>query len=575
MSSLLVASTRAPRRILATELCVSYRQTRLVSRDRMAPHLRNKKQGPYVLTPERQAMLERLEGLRAGHNEDFKAQLEDARMEEGEEVPLKLKMYKCRTTVQAAQDMTTRQAIFLWSYIGECDRTQSVPADHIHGYLERLDPMSLDDVYDLTFILRNKGTVACAQRGRRLVNICAELGHTEATIQVVASALRQAATKPEVLRSRNVVIALDRLRDVAKTGNVRALVMEANVARHLGRVDQAIKQYQKAIDLILEDDGKQPGDKYSRIQDELSSPWIELAYLHHTQGQMVAAMKAYLAGQEKDDPMAFFNLARLDLYMAGEHSHDWLYNMTKAAASGHYIAAHELGEYYANSAANPSKPEQSFMEKLTGFFKFLSKPNINLNPKTNIHHHDAFANTPQLRVRLAHEWFLTARQNHYLFANISLAQLYLQKLIYPKDTLTKPLDPHGHSDDPDAMDNPLFEPAKAQIVLTEVLTACLRIAEAKSVSKTNAEYIHMARPWSNHQEVLEAVEDSKTLQELKDQAEMIADAAGIDIYSTIGLAGDVPRLGFIRAHKGTRGEGLFEMPLSLEEQLEQAAEKLK
>jgi hypothetical protein len=62
---------------------------------------------------------------------------------------------------------------------------------------------------------------------------------------------------------------------------------------------------------------------------------------------------------------------------------------------------------------------------------------------------------------------------------------------------------------------------------------------------------------------------------LKDQAEMIADAAGIDIYSTIGLAGDVPRLGFIRAHKGTRGEGLFEMPLSLEEQLEQAAEKLK
>jgi tetratricopeptide (TPR) repeat protein len=524
------------------------------------------------LTPERQARLAREEERRARDTEVYNTRFEKNLKEA--EMSVVAKAYRCRTTIEAAQDMTTRQAIFLWSYIEEYDGgTKSMPQSAIHVWFEKLSPMSLDDVYDMTFILRNKGTVACAQIGRRLVNLCAEFGHTEATIQVVASALRQAATKPDVWRSRNVAIALDRLREVAKMGNVRALVMEANVARHLGRVDQAIKQYQKAIDLILEDDGKQPGDKYSRIQDELSSPWIELAYLHHTQGQMVAAMKAYLAGQEKDDPMAFFNLARLDLYMAGEHSHDWLYNMTKAAASGHYIAAHELGDYYANSAANPSKPEQSFMEKLVGFFKFLSKPNINLNPKTNIHHHDAFANTPQLRIRLAHEWFLTARRNHYLFANLSLAQLYLQKLTYPEGTLKKPLDPHGHSDDPDAMDNPLFDPAKAQIMLTEVLTACLRIAEAKSVSKTNAEYIHRTRPWSNHQEVLEAVEETKTLQELKNQTEMIADAAGIDIYSTIGLAEEVPRLGFLRAHKGTRGEGLFEMPMSLEEQVEQAAKQ--
>jgi hypothetical protein len=568
MSSLLAACTRVPRRILATEPCVSSSQIRMLSRGDMAPRTRLKSRRPQVLTPERQALREQLDKARMEINEAAHAALETTG-----EMPLTDKATRCRTTIAAAQNMSTKQAIFLWRYLTRFDEGQSVSPRDLPDMFEQLDPLSLDDVYDLTFVLRNKGTMECARNGRRLVNLCAEAGHAEATIQVVASALRQAASKPEVMRSRNVVTALDRLREVAKTGNVRALVMEANVARHLGQVGRAIRQYQSAVDLMMEGGGEQTGDKYSQIKDELSSPWIELAYLHHTQGQMVAAMKAYLVGQEKDDPMAFFNLARLDHHMAGGYSHDWLYNMTKAAASGHYSAAHELGEYYANSAANISKPKQPLMEKLTGFVEFLSKSNVNLNPKTNIHHHDAFANTPKLRVKLAHEWFLVARENHYLFANISLAQLYLQKLIYPQDTLRKPLDPFGHSDDPEAMDNPLFDPEKAQIVLTEVLTACLQIANAKSVSKTNAEYRQLARPWSSHEEVLEAVESSETLQVLKDHAETIADAAGIDIYSSERLPKWIPRMGFIRAHKGKRGEGLFEQPMMSEERLGQAAKQ--
>jgi hypothetical protein len=540
----------------------------LSQRPRPAPRTRLKEQRLPDLTPQEQDFREHLDKVRTETNKATHATFETFG-----EMPLTLKASECRTTITAAQEMSTKQAIFLLRYLMRRDEGRSVSPQELPEWFEQLDPLSLDDVYDLTFILRNKGTVECARNGRRLVNLCAEAGHAEATIQVVASALRQAASKPEVMRSRNVVISLDRLREVAKTGNVRALVMEANVARHLGQVGRAIRQYQSAVDLMMEGGGEQTADKYSQIKDELSSPWIELAYLHHTQGQMVAAMKAYLAGQEKDDPMAFFNLARLDLHMAGGYSHDWLYNMTKAAASGHYSAAHELGEYYANSAANIPKPKQSLMEKLTGFVEFLSKSNVNLNPKTNIHHHDAFANTPKLRVKLAHEWFLVARDNHYLFANISLAQLYLQKLIYPKDTLHKPLDPLGHSDDPEAMDNPLFDPAKAQVVLTEVLTACLQIANAKNLSKTSAEYRQLARPWSFHQEVLEAVESTETLQILKDHAETIADAAGIDIYSSERLPKRIPRMGFIRPHKGKRGEGLAEYPKSLEERLEEAAKQ--
>ncbi|KAI4849198.1 hypothetical protein E4T44_03490 [Aureobasidium sp. EXF-8845] len=572
MSLLLAASTRAPRRILATELCLPSIQARRASRRvKPAPQTRRKQRPPIVFTPQEQAMIDAAEERTLKTREDFKARLEHHRTTQGE-LSLIEKVRECRTTPRAARDMSTRQALFLSAWRDTCDRNM-FSLQRMQGYLEILDPLSLDDVYDLTFILRNKGTVECATHGRRMINFCAELGHSEATIQVVASALRQAASKPEVMRSRNVVIALDRLREIAKTGNVRALIMEANVARHMGQVGQAIRQYQSAVDLMMEDGGEQAGDKYSKIKDELSSPWIELAYLHHTQGQMVAAMKAYLAGQEKDDPMAFFNLARLDYHMAGGYSQDWLYNMTKAAASGHYSAAHELGEYYANSAANIPKPKQSIMEKLSGFIEFLSKPNVNLNPKTNIHHHDAFANTPKQRIKLAHHWFWIARENHYLFANINLAQLYLQKFIYPKDTLRRPLDPFGHSDDPEAMDNPLFSPENAQIVLTEVLTACLQIANAKSRSKTNAEYRQLARPWSFHEEVLEAVESSETLQILKDHAETIADAAGIDIYSSERLPKSIPRIGFIRAHKGKRGEGLFEQPMMSEEQLGQAAKQ--
>jgi hypothetical protein len=510
---------------------------------------------PIVLTPEEKAFREQKE-------QEWEESLELSRadMKTGREMSLPEKATRCRTTVMAAQDMSTSQALFLSVYLSIRDKGRSVTPEAARGMLKHLDPLSFDDLYDLTFILRNKGTVECARTGRRLVNLCAEAGHAEATIQVVASALRQAASKPEVMRSRNVLLALDRLREVAKTGNVRALAMEANVARHMGQVGRAIRQYQSAVDLMMEDGGGQTEDKYSQIKDELSSPWIELAYLHHTQGQMVAAMKAYLAGQEKDDPMAFFNLANLDYHMAGGYSHDWLYNMTKAAASGHYSAAHELGQYYANTAANISKPKQSIMEKLSGFVEFLSKPNVNLNPKTNIHHHDAFANTPERRIKLAHHWFWIAKENHYLFANISLAQLHLQKFIYPKDTLGKPLDPFGHSDDPEAMENPLFDPAKAQVVLTEVLTACLQIANAKNLSKTNAEYRQLARPWSFHEEVLEALESTETLQILKNQAETIADAAGIDIYSSERLPKWIPRMGLIRPHKGKRGEGLAEYP---------------
>ncbi|KAG9656346.1 hypothetical protein KCU64_g5937, partial [Aureobasidium melanogenum] len=579
--SLFAASTRAPRRILATEPCVSCSQKRMASDGwGMAPSSRRKEKGKrdVVFTPQQRAKLDSL-------NADYRAKIENSKLQRDKitkrvgELNAAERAFYCSTTMAAGEAMTHNQALFLgfWN-----KTTQENPRDPplksfrevFEAHQGTLHNFSLDDVYDLSFILRNKGGVGCAKTGRQIVNLCAELGHAEAVIQVVASALRQDATKPGIMKSRSVMMALDRLRAVAKTGNLRAMVMEANVARHANQTKRAITLYEQALDLIRNDDGTRTGDKYSRIRDELSSPWIELGFLHHTLGQNVAAMKAYVLGQEQDDPMAYFNLARLDFFMSGnQYTHDWLYNMTKAAASGHFRAAFDLGEYYANTHATPAEPQTPFLEKLGGFGAFLWKSNLNLNPKANIHHHDAFASEPELRIKLAEQWLKIARNNYYLRANITLAELYLQKFIYPEGTLSKPLDPYGHSTEPNAIENPLFDPHKAQVMLTEVLTACLQISEAKSVSTTNAEYLHLARPWSYHVEVLEAVESSATLKDLKEQAEMIADAAGIDIYSTTGLAQGVPHLGTLRLHKGTRGEGLCEMLPSTEEQGEEKAAK--
>lgn len=584
--SLLAASTRAPRRILATELCVSCSQKRMASeRWRMAPSSRAKDRAKrdVVFTPQERAELDSMQAERKVLVDRARAKYEVLNKNGVGEMDAMVMAQACHTTMEAARDMTYPQYVFLSRWLEAMQKNPHQPPVesfrlNFKTYQDVFPSGSLDDIYDLSFILRNKGSVRCAKTGRLIVNLCAELGHHEATIQVVASALRQDAIKPGFMRSRPVMMALDRLRTVSKTGNLRAIVMEANVARHAGQVNRAITLYEQALDLIREDDGSesQTGDKYSKIRDELSSPWIELGFLHHTEGQYVKAMKAYMVGLEQDDPMAYFNLARLDLFMSGnQYTPDWLYNMTKAAASGHYRAAFDLGEYYANTSAEPSEPQKTFLEKLSGFGAFLWKPNLNLDPFANKHHHNAFAHKPELRIKLARQWLMVASKSYYLPANIALAELHLQKFIYPENTLSKPLDPFGHSTDPGAIVNPLFDPAKAQLMLTEVFTACLQISEAKSVSTTNAEYRYLAKPWSNHAEVLEAVESSETLQELKNQVELIADAAGIDLYSTSELADDIPHLGFLRFHKGTRGEGLLEKDLGTEEEDEEAAKRSK
>ncbi|KAI5254582.1 hypothetical protein E4T42_02303 [Aureobasidium subglaciale] len=546
--SLLAAGTRVSRRMLTAE-------KRTKARRAPSQRWKDRIKRPVVYTHQ--------EEMEIAAEQKFKEAFLSAQREDHENKPdwtVEEKRDFLQTTLDAAVAMTHTQALWLASWRKDNVETGRPLEKGFMPMIGIVPNMTLDDAYDLSFILRNKGGVSCGKQGRLIVKLCAENGHAEAVVQVVASALRQDATKPGIIRSRDVMMALDRLRDISKTGNVRAIVMEANVARHNGNIGQAIKLYEQALERIVKETGPNPKDKYANIKDEFSSPWIELAYLHVSRGHHVEAMKVYMVGLERDDPMAYFNLARLDYYMAGnQHTTDWLYNMTKAAASGHYKAAHELGEYYANSPCPPAKKEVPFLEKLRGFATFINQSNLNLNPKVQIHQHEQFANTPEKRIKLAHYWLNIARSNYYLPANITLAELCLQKFIYPKDTLLKPLDPFGHSKDSEAIENPLFNPKEAQAMLYEVMIATLVIAESKARCESHAQYLYETTPWSKHEEVLEVVESQETLQDLEEQAEMIADAAGIDITSSYKLLEGILRVGFLRPHKGERGQGVLEI----------------
>jgi TPR repeat protein len=466
----------------------------------------------------------------------------------------------CRSNIEVGTRVTDKQARFMAAWFIKLDSI------NVGNALEDALVMSsatLDDVFNLALILRKHGSVDCAKRGRTLVKSCADAGHVEATIQVVASALRQDISAPGVLRSAEVSRALSRLRDFSIKGHVRAVVVEAHVVKQLHNTTQAISLYERALDLLANRDESNITDEYEKKADEFSSPWIELAYLYISRSEMVKAVKAYTVGTDKGDPMAHFHLARLDHHMEGQYTPDWLYNMTKAAASGHYRAAFDLGEYYANTAAPAQPPNPSFSTTMQQFGAFLLKPSLDIDPRANITKHDALADTPRKRIELAYQWLASCRSQYYLPANTLLAQLHLQRYIYPTNTLLRPLSTELDHKEQGAVLNHRFHPGKAQILLAEVFTGCAVLLEAKAKCKDNRSYMHMTQPWSKHEEVLEALQHNTTLQELQNHAETIAEAAGIDIYSSREMLDGIPKFGILRLHKGThrpRGKGLCELP---------------
>lgn len=411
--------------------------------------------------------------------------------------------------------------------------------------------IDVDQVWQTTFLLRNLGSPQDAKFGRYLVRCCDSAGHEEATIQVVSSLLRQDIAKQEgILNTREGYQAQNRLREIGKKGNMRAVVLEGKLAERKSDPNLAISLYQSAADEFLarhESESSDPKEN-KRYLDELSSPWMELGILHLRQGNRTKALEAYMIGISMDDPMAHNMLGRLDYqFTGGEYTLDWLYNTTKAAATGHFRAAYSLGEYYATTKAplppspqaetepkseestdsdgtTPKLTSPSFFARLQHFFttSFI-KPIIETDSRANIAHYAAAVQDPVARVKLAYEWLEIAVKQFYLPAYLHMARLNLRKHVLPEDNLSAPLD-----EVTDGKENALYNLEKAQKLLRNVFLGHQIIKNGRRYATKQAEFRSMAGQWAQYADVLQDYESN--LDSILDEAKDIADAVGMDVY---------------------------------------------
>ncbi|KAF1344514.1 hypothetical protein BDV97DRAFT_402300 [Delphinella strobiligena] len=415
--------------------------------------------------------------------------------------------------------------------------------------------VDVNQVWEATFLLRNLGSPEDAKFGRYLVRCCDVAGHEEATIQVVSSLLRQDITNREgILNTREGYMAQDRLREIGKKGNMRAIALEGKLAERKGDPDLAISKYQFAADELLARHESESSDSKedNRYLDELSSPWMELGILHLRQEARMKALEAYMMGISMDDPMAHNMLGRLDYqFTGGEYTLDWLYNTTKAAATGHFRAAYSLGEYYATSKAPPPPSPQAetetepkseastdsddtttkptaptFFARLQHFFSTsFIKPIIETDSRANIAHYAAAVQDPVARVKLAHEWLDVACEQHYLPAHLHMARLHLRKHVFPEDNLSRPLD-----EVIDGKENAVYSPEHAQKNLRTVFLAHRMIKDGRKHATTQAEFRAMAGRCADYPDVLQDYESN--LDSMLDEAKDIADAVGMDVYDS-------------------------------------------
>lgn len=374
---------------------------------------------------------------------------------------------------------------------------------------------------------------ADARFAHSLILYCDRAGYPEATIQVMASLLRQDMAKPGRLRTRHAMLAHGRLRQLSTGGNLRATVLEGKLAERSNKTELAISLYEQATEGFLEMHKR--GELPPQL-DELSSPWMELAILHLRRGDRKKCLEAYMMGISQDDPMAYYMLGVLDRqFTGGEYSSDWLWNVSKAAASGHFKACFDLGEYYADTKA-PSPPsdcpEAEAKAPITWkrVHHFLTtsmiKPTVNLDPEANIDHYAVAMQDPVARVKFGYEWLCTARELTYVPAYLHLARLSLQKHIAPEGTLWAPLGTdveHGISE----TKNPVYDPSFSHECLLAVFVAHTQITAARDKATTDSQFRALAGKWAKWPHVLEDYE--RHLDDLLDQAMQMADAVGMDI----------------------------------------------
>lgn len=408
----------------------------------------------------------------------------------------------------------------------------------------------MDKIYEDARVLSHSKT-KLRSLGQKVLMHLSQAGQTDAVIYVANQALRQ-----DRLGSMEAKTALSWLSKIAERGSHRALVMQGKLAAYRGNEEDAISFYEQAMQgamtFALEKvDPRIRPFIAAQQMDELSSPWIELGQLYMKRGMNEYASAAYQIGMDVDDPLAYYCRAVLDRFVDGEYTLDWLNHMTRAAASGSVQGAHELAVYYADIKAPDMSIEQqkeagsSFLDKTLDTLRALLRPAaVESDPKQNILHYAGFAQTPEERVRLAQNWLDVAAGYGYGPAFIDLAQLHLQKYIFPSDNLRPILAPLQYqtidSGPPGGVANPCFDPEMAQLRMADFWT----LAE----DETEHDPLHGQRTFP---EVFELWETR--VPELFEEVREMADTMGIDIASSRGR--NIGKL--LYRHQGDRSTSLL------------------
>ncbi|KAF2862417.1 hypothetical protein K470DRAFT_280961 [Piedraia hortae CBS 480.64] len=229
-----------------------------------------------------------------------------------------------------------------------------IPNSEAFGFITSFQNL-LRDLLSLCKLLLGSGE-GYRLIGRQLLYTLSNAGYVEATMHILHNALVATRTQPNVLHTPDLLRARQHLRSVAGTAtHPRAMVLDGKIAHRLGDHSAAIKRWTDAAKLIVHNPALRPRDNA-----ELSSPWIELTLLHYErylasrrEADAALAREACQLGCRADDPTSYFHMA----YLFPEYNSDgtqritasWVYNLTKAAASGHVKAAYLLGKWYAES----------------------------------------------------------------------------------------------------------------------------------------------------------------------------------------------------------------------------------
>ena len=315
--------------------------------------------------------------------------------------------------------------------------------------------------------------------GKRLLFVLSNAGSLGATMRIMNHALVSNKTHPGTLKSSEIVRARDHLKEVAGKGeNYHATVLEGKIAYELGDKERAICLWTQAMDAAVaaSEEAKKlnpllrgmtkkrmPGSDISG----LSTPWVELTSVYLNRHEYEKARWAVDIGCQQDDPTSHYSAALLEKKWSDEGQHivtsGWLYHITKAAASLHPKAAHELGIFYATSGWKYLEDEPPDHVKPTPFDSYppevdrtTSEPSIwdkilaatgldssspKESPTEQLFHTAGFPSTAEGRLFMAIRWLEVSAGYCYAPSFLLVARLHLDKTLWaqsnaPPEALT-------------------------------------------------------------------------------------------------------------------------------------------